>query len=236
MAWWILRRSGWDIRGLYPDSQRLILIAAPHSSYLDWYWGMLTQWALGVKFSFLIKSAFFVPPLGWFMRWLGGISVNRKRIRGVLPEMLSLFSGSEPRVLLITPEGQTKPVARLKRGFYQIALSADLPVFVISFRYEERVISLDGYVDLTGGFEAVEERLKIHYRHIRGRHRGYLNDLSMRTVVPLTGVTEPNTLREKEASFTCAGTMTAISAPKPARKPKGSKEHPPKRTRSRAQE
>ena len=184
LAWWVLRRNGWDVRGRYPDASRLILIAAPHSSSFDWFWGMFVQWALGVRFSFLIKSAFFVPPLGVFMRWLGGIPVNRRRVRGLVPQAAAQFDGGQPCVLLLTPEGRTKPVSRLKRGFYEIASTAQVPVFAISFRYDERVIGLDGYVDLSGGFSAVEQRLKAHYGNMRGRHRGYLDDRSRWAVRP----------------------------------------------------
>ena len=93
-------------------------------------------------------------------------------------------------MLLITPEGRTKPVRRIKRGFYEIAKAVNVPVLAVSFRYDERVISLDGYVDMDGGFEDVETRLKAHYGTIRGRHRGYLDDLEMWAIKPLSKETE----------------------------------------------
>ena len=79
---------------------------------------------------------------------------------------------------------------RLKRGFYEIAKAVDVPVLVVSFRYDERVISLDGYVDMAGEFEDAEARLKAHYGTMRGRHRGYLDDLEMWAVKPLSKDTE----------------------------------------------
>ena len=57
----MLRRGGWDIRGLYPDASKFVIIGAPHTSNYDWYWGMYVQWALGVRFSFMIKDMFFYP-------------------------------------------------------------------------------------------------------------------------------------------------------------------------------
>ena len=177
-AWWVLQRNGWDIRGLYPDASKFIIIAAPHSSRYDWYWGMFVQWALGVRFSFMIKHVFFVPPLSWLMRWLGGFPVNRRKASGAVHKATALFAQAEKCVLLITPEGRTKPVRQLKRGFYEIAKAAEVPVLVVSFRYDERVIALDGYADLSGGFEEVTQRLHAHYSQMTGRHRGYLDDVS----------------------------------------------------------
>ena len=63
-----------------------------------------------------------------------------------------------------SPRRRTKPVRRLKRGFYEIARAVDVPVLVVSFRYDERVISLDGYVDMDGDFEDVETRLEAQCR------------------------------------------------------------------------
>lgn len=185
LAWWVLRRSGWDIRGLYPDASRLIIIGAPHSSNFDWFWGMLVQWALGVRFSFFIKHVFFVGPLGWVMRYLGGVPVNRRRVRGAVTDAADLFAQHEKIVLFITPEGRTKPVRNLKKGFYKLALAAQVPVLVVSFRYDERVIALDGYLDMAGSFDQVAERLNTHYGPIKGRRRGYLNRLENWAVRPL---------------------------------------------------
>lgn len=184
-AWWFLRINGWDIRGLYPDSGKFIIIGAPHSSNYDWFWGMFVQWALGVRFSFMIKSVFFFPPIGSFMRWLGGVPVDRRRAKGVVNKAVECFSDENKMILLITPEGRTKPVRTLKRGFYEIAKIAQVPVLVVSFRYDERVIALDGYIDLSDGFKAVAERLKAHYSTIKGRHRGYLDNRDMWAVRPL---------------------------------------------------
>ena len=185
-SWWMLRRFGWDVRGSYPDAEKFLVIAAPHSSNFDWYWGMYAQWALGVRFSYMIKRSFFFPPLSWVLRWMGGIPVNRAQARGLIRAAIEAFKTKDRFVLLITPEGRTKPVRHLKRGFYEIAKSAGLPVLVVSFRYDERVISLDGYLDLSGDFEAVAARLQSHYGQIKGRHRGYLSNLENWAVKPLS--------------------------------------------------
>ena len=185
-AWFMLRRGGWDIRGKYPDAGKFLIIGAPHSSNFDWYWGMYVQWALGVRFSYMIKATFFYPPISWMLRFMGGIPVDRSRPGGLIGGAVEAFETRERFVMLITPEGRTKPVRAVKRGFYEIAKGADVPVLVVSFRYDEKVISLDGYLDLSGGFEAVEARLKAHYGTIKGRHRGYLDDLENWAVSPLS--------------------------------------------------
>ena len=184
-AWRMLRRGGWDIRGKYPDAPKFLIIGAPHSSNFDWYWGMYVQWALGVRFSYMIKAMFFWPPLSWLLRYMGGLPVDRDKPGGLIGAAIEAYNAHDKFVMLITPEGRTKPVQHLKRGFYEIAKGADVPVLVVSFRYDERVMSLDGYLDLSGTYKDVQERLLAHYGTIKGRHRGYLDNLENWAVSPL---------------------------------------------------
>ncbi|HET7358683.1 MAG TPA: acyltransferase, partial [Rhodanobacteraceae bacterium] len=43
----ILRLCGWHLVGTFPDVGSLVLIAAPHSSWWDGIWGLLTKIAIG---------------------------------------------------------------------------------------------------------------------------------------------------------------------------------------------
>ena len=59
-------------------------------------------------------------------------------------------------------------------SFCPFTKAANIPVLVVSFRYDEKVMSLDGYLDLSGDFEDVQARLQAHYGTIKGRyHAGY---------------------------------------------------------------
>mgnify|MGYP000526469282 CR=1 FL=1 len=44
---WLLRRCDWRVRGEFPDVSKLVLIAAPHSSWWDGVWGLLVKVAVG---------------------------------------------------------------------------------------------------------------------------------------------------------------------------------------------
>src|SRR5690606_2816966 len=68
----ILRAGGWTIRGDWPDVPRLVVIAAPHSSGWDAFWGLAAKLAMGVDIAFIAKAELFRGPLGWLLRLLGG--------------------------------------------------------------------------------------------------------------------------------------------------------------------
>lgn len=81
LARWIVTRCGWSLGGEFPDVPRLVLIAAPHSSWWDRVWGLLIKVAIGIDISFMAKRELFVGPLGWMLRKLGGIPIERSSTR-----------------------------------------------------------------------------------------------------------------------------------------------------------
>ena len=75
---WLLRRCGWRLAGALPDRPKLVLIAAPHSSWWDGFWGLLCRSALGANVAFMAKRELFAGPLGWLLRRAGGIPIERR--------------------------------------------------------------------------------------------------------------------------------------------------------------
>ena len=65
---WLLRRCGWRVQGEFPDVPKLVLIAAPHSSWWDGVWGLLVKVAVGADISFMGKRELFRGPLGALLR------------------------------------------------------------------------------------------------------------------------------------------------------------------------
>ena len=123
-----LRLLGWRIEGNLPDLPKLVVIAAPHSSNWDFVIGIALVFAMRLDVRFLGKAELFRGPLGTFMRWLGGIPVDRKRPDGVVEDAVARFNASQQLVLGIAPEGTRKPVTQWKTGFQRIALGAKVPI------------------------------------------------------------------------------------------------------------
>ena len=135
--WW-LRASGWRITGNVPDLAKCVAAVAPHSSNWDFVHAVAVVLALGVRISFIGKHTLFVGPLGRFMRWLGGVPVDRSRPEGVADDAVRGL-GAVPAVWLgLAPEGTRKRGARFKHGFYRIAMAAQLPIVPVSLDYRNR--------------------------------------------------------------------------------------------------
>jgi 1-acyl-sn-glycerol-3-phosphate acyltransferase len=142
---------GWRFEGAVPDRPKLVIVVAPHTSNWDFPVGLCAALALGLRFRFLGKDALFKPPFGWFMRWLGGIAVNRSAPDGIMEGAVALFA-REDFFLAITPEGTRRRVERWKTGFWRIAREARVPVWPVALDWSRRVVRLDPV------FEATEDR------------------------------------------------------------------------------
>ena len=75
----LLRMAGWTVEITVPDYDKCIICVAPHTSNWDFILGKLAYASVGRKAGFLMKASWFVWPLGYFFRAIGGIAVPKKR-------------------------------------------------------------------------------------------------------------------------------------------------------------
>ena len=137
-----LRLNGWRVVGEFPNVPRCIAAVAPHSSNLDFVYGAAVVFSSGLRVSFIAKHTLFSDALGPFMRWMGGMPVDRARPNGLIEAMVEVFARPEAVWLAITPEGTRTRVKGFKSGFYRIALSAGVPILPAVFNYRERALIL----------------------------------------------------------------------------------------------
>ncbi len=168
----VLRLGGWTIEGNFPDVPKLVLLAAPHSSAWDAIWGLAAKLAMGVDIAFLAKAELFRGPIGWILRGLGGIPVDRKRAQGAVDQAAASIRNSERMWFVLAPEGTRRRVEHWKSGFWHIARAADVPVFCAWFHYPDRKIGLGQLFDMTGDLKADMARIREYYRPYIGKHRG----------------------------------------------------------------
>lgn len=142
LAQWLLARAGWHVEGEMPDVPRLVVIVAPHTTNWDFIVGMLAKWALEFDAHFWAKDSLFRPPMGWFMRWQGGIPVDRNNRSAMVSDTVSAFHAHEQFALALAPEGTRKAGSTWRSGFWHVARQAGVPVCCVSFRYAEKVIRL----------------------------------------------------------------------------------------------
>lgn len=168
----VLRLGGWRLVGPIPDLKRVLVIVAPHSSYWDAVWGLAAKVALGVRVSFMVKKEACIGPLGWLLRRLGGVPIDRGSPGRVVREVSARYHASDTMWLGIAPEGTRKPVERWKTGFWRIAKAAGVPVLTVYLHYPERRIGIGELFELGDDAEADIDRMRASFAPYRGKHRG----------------------------------------------------------------
>jgi len=166
----LLRLCGWKVAGELPDQKKLIFIIAPHTSNWDFIWGLLAKWALDLRVEFMAKRSLFWGPLGWFLRRIGGIPVDRKAADGLVESVAQRFDDVDKRWLVITPEGTRSAVDRWKSGFWRIAKQAQVPILCAYFHYPEKTVGI-GPLFMPGDDIGTDmQRLREIYSKWLGKH------------------------------------------------------------------
>ncbi len=164
-----LRLFGWRAVGKVPKGLRkYVIIAAPHTSYWDFPLFVLIVFALRMNLNVFIKHTLFIGPLGWFLRYCGGVPVDRRAAGARVRQTVQEFEKNDDMVLLITPEGTRSPQPNWKTGFYHIASKANVPIAIAFLDTAARRAGIDHFFTPTGDLDKDLSEIKAFYDARRG--------------------------------------------------------------------
>jgi 1-acyl-sn-glycerol-3-phosphate acyltransferase len=167
---WLLHRCGWQVAGTFPDCAKLVLIAAPHTSWWDGVWGLLFKVALGIDIAFMAKRELFRGPLGWLLRRLGGMPIERSAAHGLVEQIVARVR-SAPRLWIgIAPQGTRRRSDHWKTGFWHIARRAGVPILPVAFDYAAKTIRIGPLFQPSADLAADLASLTAFYAPFRGRN------------------------------------------------------------------
>lgn len=161
---------GWKSNVTVPYYDKCVICAAPHTSNWDLFIGKLFYGAIDRRASFMMKKEWFFFPLGLIFKAIGGIPVDRGRRNSLVDQMADRFANSQEFHLAITPEGTRKANPNWKKGFYFIALKANVPIMLIGIDYPSKTISSTKVIIPTGDLEKDMNEIKEYFKEFRGRN------------------------------------------------------------------
>jgi len=161
---------GWKVEGSLPPGIKAVAIAYPHTTNWDMPFMLAIAYRLGVRPSWLGKRQIFRKPFGGFMRWLGGIPVDRSARTNLVAQVIEQFGEVDRLFLVIPPSGTRHKAAHWKSGFYHIARGAGVPVLCTFLDYTRKVGGIGPAVVPSGDIKADMDVIRAFYAGVEGRY------------------------------------------------------------------
>ncbi len=165
---WILNTLNWKIVLNSDRPKKSIFCVAPHTSNWDFIYGKLFSSAVGIKAGFLMKKSWFFFPVGYFMRKMGGIPIDRSKSNSITQQMIDAFEKAEELHLAITPEGTRKLTSKWKKGFYYIAKGANIPIELAYIDFQKKEVGITQTFYPTDDIESDLKYIYNYYKDKKG--------------------------------------------------------------------
>ncbi|MPQ48860.1 glycerol acyltransferase [Marinifilum sp. N1E240] len=159
----IMKMFGWKYIGEIPEIKKAVIIAVPHTSNWDFVWGKLTFLAYGIKTTILMKKEMYVFPIKYLLKSWGVIPIDRSKKGNMTDQLAEEFAKRDSLYLSLSPEGSRSLRTEWKRGFYYIALKANVPIYLAKIDYEEKSLTCGEAFYPTGDVEKDMKYIKSAY-------------------------------------------------------------------------
>jgi 1-acyl-sn-glycerol-3-phosphate acyltransferase len=164
------RLMGWKIVGeIDKKLDKCIFIVVPHTSWVDFFVGLLSRGIIEIELNWLGKKELFGFPLGWYFRYMGGAPLDRKGGLNMVDSIGKVFETRKIFRLGLSPEGTRKKVTELKTGFYYIAEKANVPIIPVAFNYGKKEVNFGSPFFTTGDIDADLKILLHHFKGVVGK-------------------------------------------------------------------
>ena len=161
--------TGWKFKGDIPRSDRIILVAGPHTSNWDFLLALAFIFGLNLNVFWIGKHTLFKNGFSKIMRKLGGIPVDRASPELLMNEVSHIVKKQQGVIIAISPEGTRKKVERLKSGFLRIAKTTNSQILLAGIDFESKLIHLDKLFEPSGNTESDLLNVHNYFRQFKGK-------------------------------------------------------------------
>lgn len=150
--------------------KKSVMLAAPHTSNWDFLFAISGFWIMGLDVRYFIKDTYTKSLFGFVFKWTGAMGVDRSARNNLVEHSIETLNKHEQMVILVPAEGTRKYVEKWKKGFYHIALGANVPVSLGYLDYKEKIGGVLDVFDLSGVEEDDFNFIQEKYRPIHPKH------------------------------------------------------------------
>lgn len=164
---WLLRTMGWTAVDPVVPEDKCIILGVPHTSAWDFVISYLYYKSVGGQPYCVIKKEFFWGPLGWLLKKLGGLPVDRKNAASMVLSTIKEMKKRPIAHLALAPEGTRQATKRWKTGFHTIAREVGCPVYLGYFDWGRKRVGRGQKVELTDDTRADMARIQQIYEEMK---------------------------------------------------------------------
>ena len=156
------RIGPWKVASRFPQHlKKVVIAAAPHTANEDFPVGTGAWYPENRKASFIAKKELFNGPMGYILRSMGGISIDRDKTKNMVEQVAEEFRKRDELILVIAPEGTREWKPRWKTGFYYMAKAANVPIILAYMDFAKQEVGM-GHIfhptdDVEADFKYIEE-------------------------------------------------------------------------------
>lgn len=176
-AKFILRLFGWSVDQNIPsESQRSVMIAAPHTTNWDFLLTRVAFYVLGIPVKIAVKDFWTKFPFGILTVPFGGLGIDRSKKDPKNPrpsqieQMANFFNQHDKIAMVIAPEGTRSLRKQWKMGFYHTAKLANVPITFGYLDYRKKVAGVGGAIYLSDDIEADMVKIMNFYRNVTPKY------------------------------------------------------------------
>jgi 1-acyl-sn-glycerol-3-phosphate acyltransferase len=168
----IFHLQGWKMQGDFPeDMDKCVTIVAPHTSNVDFIFGIVASFKVRLPVRFLIKDEWTRRFLiGSLIKSWGGIGIVRSERQNMVDAMAEMINRTERITLAFPPEGTRRLAEKWKTGFYYVALRAQVPIVMVALDYGTKTVIIGPSFMPSGDFVQDMEIVRSFYSGVKARH------------------------------------------------------------------
>lgn len=176
----ILRLWGWRIdRWQIPDDlKKIVIVGEHHTSNVDGFLLVLIVPAMGRRLSWLVKSELNLPIIGAMIRATGGVFVDRHQSKGTVSQVAERFQSEERLFLVLAPSSTRSKTDRWRKGFYYMALEADVPIGMGYLDYANKCAGVASLIKPSGDLASDAVHFREFYSQITALHPEKASDVA----------------------------------------------------------
>ncbi len=176
-----LKLIGWKTAGQLPPFQKYVLISEPHTSNWDLPLMLLLSMRIGFKLNWVAKDTLFKGLFGRYLKWMGGIPVNRRSRNNFVDQTIEALNKNEKIIIVVSPAGTRGHTHFWRSGFYHIAQGAGVPIVMGFLDYPNKTGGIGPYILTSGNMEKDFERLRDFYATVKGKYPEKFGPVKLRS-------------------------------------------------------